>query len=218
MEVSMSTVACRVRIRAACTLMASTSCSCVAVSSGAELSCRSTFLDRNKHPARGRMARSKKKARVWPRRFTNRAREYTLRTLLVWSLDRALTGSALPDGAFPDGASHPGSLRAGRWSLRSPHGPAVGAHIPVVLLQITGEAVVPVAVAYEVEKIAGGRMHRRFQRASPGVGDRSGRQPRIPVGVVRGRGLQVVVVQRSLIGTGQQLGVDHAGIGIERDA
>jgi hypothetical protein len=88
--------------------------------------------------------------------------------------------------------------------------------IPIVFGKVAGEVVVAIPIAYEIQVITDGRVHGGLQSAFSRIRDRSGRQAGIPVGVVGRLRLQVLVMKSSVVGIGQQLGVDDAGIGVER--
>ena len=58
-------------------------------------------------------------------------------------------------------------------------------HVAVVLVERPRELVRAVVAAHEIQKVGVGRVHRRVERRAAGRRDRSGRQARIPVRVVR---------------------------------
>ena len=60
-------------------------------------------------------------------------------------------------------------------------------------------------------------MHRRFQRALTRIGDRAGRKSRVLVSVIARVELHVVVMQGASVRSREELGVNDAGVGVERD-
>src|SRR5580658_1316161 len=97
------------------------------------------------------------------------------------------------------------------------HGFSVGRYIFVVFFDGVGEAVVALGVGNEIIVVGLRGLHGGLERTAAGVADGAGRQAGIAVGVVGRRELHVGVVQGSTVGSGQEFGVDDAGVGVERD-
>src|SRR6185437_16425918 len=74
----------------------------------------------------------------------------------------------------------------------------------------------PISIADEIEKITRGRMHGRFQRRFPRVPNRSRWQTSMDVGVIRRLELHVLMMQSTAVISLQLLGIDDAGIGLQR--
>src|SRR5208282_13337 len=85
-----------------------------------------------------------------------------------------------------------------------------------MFFEAAGEAVMPVAIADEIEKSRVFGVQSRFQRASPRIADRPWRQPRESVRVIGRVHRQVGVMKASLVRPRQQLRVNYAWVGIER--
>src|SRR3954463_8915888 len=74
------------------------------------------------------------------------------------------------------------------------------------------------SIGYEIEVVGLGGAHGGFEGAASGIADRARRQSCVAIGVV-GRGeAHVSVVQRALISSRQQFGVDNAGVSVESNA
>ena len=75
-------------------------------------------------------------------------------------------------------------------------------HVAVVLLERARELVRAVVAADEVQIVGVGRMDRRLERRAAGRRDRSGRQARIAIGVVRRVERQIVLVEVAVVAAG----------------
>ena len=95
---------------------------------------------------------------------------------------------------------------------------AQGGDIVVVLFEGGRKTVVAVSIADEVEEAGLCRVHCRFERASAGIGDRSWRQAGVTVRVVGRVELHVIVMQGAAVSSPKQLGINYAGIGLQRNS
>src|SRR5271169_1462087 len=102
--------------------------------------------------------------------------------------------------------------------LLSADGAAVGHYVLIVFFDGAGEAVMARGVGDEVVVLALRGMHGRFESALAGIADGAGRESRVFVGVVGGVELHVRMVQLALISASEQLGINNAGVGVERDS
>src|SRR3984957_1143053 len=107
--------------------------------------------------------------------------------------------------------------RGSEAELLCAHGFSIGRYVFVVLFHGVGEAVVALGVGYKIIVVGLRGLHGGLERAAAGVSDGAGRQSGVSVGVIGRRELHVVVVQRSSVGSGEEFGVDDAGVGVEGD-
>src|SRR3981189_240912 len=90
-------------------------------------------------------------------------------------------------------------------------------YILIVFFEAPGKTMVAVAVADKVVVVGLRRMQGGFERVAAGIADRPGRKSRVSVGVVSGLKLHVGMMQRSGVIPIEQFGIDHAGIGLQRN-
>ena len=102
--------------------------------------------------------------------------------------------------------------------LMTAHSPAVGDDVLIVLFHGSRETVMALGIGYEVVVVGLGGAHGSFKGAASRIADGPGREPGVAVGIVGRRESHVGVVERSLVRSGQEFGIDDAGIGVERDA
>ena len=84
-----------------------------------------------------------------------------------------------------------------------------------MLFQAVGEAVVAGAIGDEVKKVGAVRVQGGRQRAFPWIGDGPGWQAREAIGVVGRVYGHIGMMEAPLVSAFQQLGIDHARVGVE---
>src|SRR5438552_16712353 len=90
-------------------------------------------------------------------------------------------------------------------------------HILVVLLECAGEAMVASAIADTVVKAGCGWMHGGLERAFAGIRNWPWGQASVNIGIVKRVEPHIVMMKRAAICALEQLGVNHAGVGLQRD-
>src|SRR5258707_4190026 len=94
--------------------------------------------------------------------------------------------------------------------------PQVG-DILIVFFEAPGKTMVAVAVADKVVVVRLSRMQGGFERVAAGIAYGPGRKSWGSVGVVSGLKLHVGMMQRSRVIPIEQFGIDHTGIGLQRN-
>src|SRR5579872_3643946 len=109
-----------------------------------------------------------------------------------------------------------GFRRAGKCpsGLPAPHSTAIGDHILVVLFDGAGEAVMALGIGDEIVVVGLRWVHGSFEGAASGIGDRAGGQASVAIGVIGRSEAHIGMMQRTLVSSGQEFGVDDAGVGV----
>src|SRR6185369_4681967 len=90
-------------------------------------------------------------------------------------------------------------------------------HILIVFFKAAGETVVSIAVADKIKIVGLGRMHGGLERSASGIPDGPGRKSGMSIRVVGGLEPHVSMMQTSGVIPVEHLGVDPAGIGLQRN-